>query len=393
MAAALLPILFSFFYGGLRVATSHPHYNNKYAAWLATSPWTYGKPLPLGPIRLVWEDLLVVAFLVIAAVLPLLQVDPAVLADQSTLPQRPWGLAGVVCLAFLLGRLLCLTITILSSDRFIIPILFIAPLIVYPHFNFWIGLAVMLVIYLIVAAGVRWNLARFPWDSPQWKTDSRELMLDDVLRAGLIGWPYSTIGPTRPNKNNLGFPTAILISAFLAWWTFVLTHGGLIFIESTGYTWQELASYLKEQGEVLPIDAIFWLAWGAVVVVVAGARILAYLPGTRPPISILGRFATGRLIVPGYDKIFIAPIVLLAYGWAGPNALIALGLPPISIPAVSLFGLLMLSMTLGPSMESWRFTGHHRVRPWGTPTPANTSRRGNRKSPGSIQINLPGLTR
>ncbi|KPK76937.1 MAG: hypothetical protein AMJ79_05030, partial [Phycisphaerae bacterium SM23_30] len=60
----MLIILFSCgVYGFFRVRSFHPIFNHGYLQWLALSPWRFGKPLPLGPVHLVWVDLAVVGTL------------------------------------------------------------------------------------------------------------------------------------------------------------------------------------------------------------------------------------------------------------------------------------------------------------------------------------------
>ena len=59
----LLPLLAAALYGGFRVIAFHPVYRPKYRAWLESTPWTSGKPLPVGPVSLVWEDGVVLSLL------------------------------------------------------------------------------------------------------------------------------------------------------------------------------------------------------------------------------------------------------------------------------------------------------------------------------------------
>src|SRR5262245_9773041 len=47
-------------YGIYRVACFHPAVNPRYFAWLKLSPWQADKPLPMGPVHLVWQDLVVI---------------------------------------------------------------------------------------------------------------------------------------------------------------------------------------------------------------------------------------------------------------------------------------------------------------------------------------------
>jgi hypothetical protein len=50
-------------YAFFRLAYFHPVENRPYGAWLINSPWHYPEPLPLGPLELVWQDVVVVGVL------------------------------------------------------------------------------------------------------------------------------------------------------------------------------------------------------------------------------------------------------------------------------------------------------------------------------------------
>jgi hypothetical protein len=50
-------------YGVYRVLAFHPAYRAQYRRWLELTPWRWPGPLPVGPIQIVWEDVLIVASL------------------------------------------------------------------------------------------------------------------------------------------------------------------------------------------------------------------------------------------------------------------------------------------------------------------------------------------
>ena len=112
LIAMLAAVPVAFIYGIYRVVKFHPDTNQRYRDWLATTPWTYGKPLPLGPLRLVWEDAVIIACLIGVAIMGQMLVEPAVLAKQSLLPESPFKMIGLVVIAFLCGHLICLATTI-----------------------------------------------------------------------------------------------------------------------------------------------------------------------------------------------------------------------------------------------------------------------------------------
>jgi hypothetical protein len=90
-------------------------------------------------------------------------------------------------------------------------------------------------------------------------------------------------------------------------------------------------------------------------------RLGRYLDGYRPPISLLGRLGTGRLIIPSYDHVLLAPAVAamaaigipLAFGAAGWNERLGLSLATTAT--------LLASLGLGPTLAEWRLTGNHRL--------------------------------
>ncbi len=52
------------FYVAYRVSF-HPVYRSDYRTWLANTPWNASKPLPLGPVHLIPQDLAVLALLLL----------------------------------------------------------------------------------------------------------------------------------------------------------------------------------------------------------------------------------------------------------------------------------------------------------------------------------------
>jgi hypothetical protein len=90
-------------------------------------------------------------------------------------------------------------------------------------------------------------------------------------------------------------------------------------------------------------------------------RIGVYMVNYWPPISFVARILTLRWIIPGYDRIFVAPWIALLVGVMLPVALSAAGLEPHIAAPVSASCVLWLVLSLGPTLESWRFTGSFRL--------------------------------
>jgi hypothetical protein len=109
---------------------------------------------------------------------------------------------------------------------------------------------------------------------------------------------------------------------------------------------------------------------GILCVLVSFSRIFVYLVGYFPPISTMGRVFTGRLIVPGYDVIFLAPLIsvvtaLALMAWMKDQGF---GGGAVAASGMTVFFLIILNS--GPSLSKWRLTGSHRL----VPTARNVTR-------------------
>ena len=100
----------------------------------------------------------------------------------------------------------------------------------------------------------------------------------------------------------------------------------------------------------------------AVGCLLAGGRLLAYTIGYMPPISFWGRVRTFRWIIPRYDVIFVAPLLILA--------LVATlfwepvwDIRPGRILAAITAGYVFIALGFPPTLEEWRLTGSHRIIP------------------------------
>lgn len=390
----LVPVGVTILYGFHRVSSMHPLANPKYGQWLATTPWTYGKPLPLGPVRLVWEDALVVAVFMLIATVGMrnflrhdeLGIFPA---GQSNDVIHLASAAGIVAVCFLLTYLVGLTLTITRAHRVIAAIMCLIPLTFYPHMNVWVGLGVFAMICVLIGIGLRQTFRRFPWDSPSWTRSPKQLHLDQVHRQGLIGWPIRQIGPSGKLPDTPNTRPVIVFSIIVGWWLLAVCHAAILLVNMHPDTpdMQSVNAFIRNPENEAP--HALWFIWMMIVLFLAGFRTFAYLRDTMPPISFFGRIRTGQLIIPGYDKVLVAPLLALVYGWFGPGLWIAIGLPPIAVPAVCISTLLLLIMLLGPSRESWRHTGQYRALAWSPPI--NTNKQKHKSfALSNKQINLSG---
>jgi hypothetical protein len=92
-------------------------------------------------------------------------------------------------------------------------------------------------------------------------------------------------------------------------------------------------------------------------------RLTVYCLPCWPPISAWGRLRTGRWIIPGYDKVLVAPALALVLGtvvpelwfWYEPGLRF---LQPLFLTAA-----LLIIFNLGPSFRAWCLTAPARLSP------------------------------
>jgi len=313
-------------YGIQRVRKWHPVLGPGYRSWLEQTPWTSSKPLPLGPVHLVGADvaLLLCAFL---AAWPFWGVSSSLIAVQ----------------AFLGAYTLTLMVALLATREWA------------AGYVSWFGVASMLYsrgsgwpFYVIAAAtygieqwGFRRSLKRFPWGF-KWRS-LKELIERNQrkpLQAAMaVGWPF---GYLHPKDNYLSISRLHGVSiAFLSGWTAYVQSS--LFASSD---WVTLAPLFLVPLLYAPL-----------------LRLLIYgVFQHRPPISLAGRLRTGRLIIPSYDQVFVAPLlaaVALLQGFWLPGWVVESNLAAFSTVGLAAFSLLVI----GPDRRSWLLTAETRIAP------------------------------
>jgi hypothetical protein len=71
--------------------------------------------------------------------------------------------------------------------------------------------------------------------------------------------------------------------------------------------------------------------------------------------------STGRLIIPEYDKIFVAKLMAIAAGVLLPQILLPLGFPAAATAFVTMFAIVLAAAGLGPTLTTWSLTGEYRM--------------------------------
>ncbi|KPK74611.1 MAG: hypothetical protein AMJ79_13650, partial [Phycisphaerae bacterium SM23_30] len=282
-------------------------------------PWRFGKPLPLGPVHLVWVDLAVVG----ALTLLMYSVD----MFYVELP----------AITFLLGFIFCHLLAFILTRQFVffVVLLFAAPLTSYPFMDLKIALAVLAGLYGWSLLGLQKYLKGFPWETRFWQADWGREQLTYYIKNGLIGWPHGKLN-TVEHELSISLRRAAVISGLCTWWVYVFIW---FFNEPNMY-----ASFLFCGGSGC---ALF--------------RILAYTYPYWQPISFLGRIFTFRWIIPRYDKIFLAPLIIISTA-ISPFLLFGRSCVGINgLMLATIFLVILLTFILPPSLKSWRLTGHYRL--------------------------------
>ncbi len=369
LTLALLPFLVAVIVAIGRGAGRHPYANKRYREWLAYTPWSYGKPLPLGSIHLKWNDLIFVLISGGIAALGFWLCHQIGTNSKSIFEDViPWQAAIALGMVYFVVYVISLIFMISDDEVVMWFVLALVPLTAYPHHNVWIGFGVLVVIYGLVLLGLQRTLGNFPWNRPEWTESPRQRMLKDIINTGILGWPYREVGPAVGNNKHITVVSSLAASAIMAWWTFAILHtvesNFLLDIGDSQLSFTDFIAH--EQNEGMKPEALLWMyrfivLFGALAC--AFAKLGRYTKNTHPPISLRGRIATGRWIIPGYDRVFIAPILILITVIAITEALLSMRLTPISlVPAITMFVLMFLLTVPYPSLEKWHYTGHFRIR-------------------------------
>ena len=84
--------------------------------------------------------------------------------------------------------------------------------------------------------------------------------------------------------------------------------------------------------------------------------------GYRPPISLLGRIATGRWIIPSYDRALVAPLAgLLIVGAALPRLISVSAQPSAFEMPILVTTVLLVVLLSGPTFRDWALTSECRI--------------------------------
>jgi hypothetical protein len=326
-------------YAAYRLVRFHPASNRAYAAWLKLSPWTADRPLPAGPVHLVWQDAAVVGVLTAIAVwhhlpvlLPVLVFIFVYLAGFTLLLAltRRWG--PCLVLGFLWPALILPILNPPSVTAMVLPML-----------------CILFFIICVIWYGHRRSLKAFPWEFM--KISFRSLSQAEVRIQGLgspsgagtqynLGWPYLMLSP-KVRPPSISQRTNLALGALAGWWSYCI----FCFMKASG-------------ADPMPGAVILFFA-----IIAALARLGVYAIGVSTPFNLWGRISAGRLVVPGYDKIFVTPLAIIAAAIVGSIMINrSSGWNPL-MDSIVIAVLWWILFGGGPTLRSWALTGQFRIRP------------------------------
>src|SRR5580765_387984 len=208
-------------YGFVRLWRFHPACKPAYCSWLEMSPWTARKPLPLGPIHLVWQD---------AVVLGVLAAVARWHAHASS-----WVLPFDFAIAYLGGLTALLAITRRWTACLLLG--FLWPTLLLPAARGWPFIVVFAAIIFVIWCGVRASLHAFPYGfwhgsaNPMSQRPNSLLQMQMDVRIPIlssasfdtsskaIGWPYLSLSP-RVEVQSISLKTSFFLGLLFGWWTY-----------------------------------------------------------------------------------------------------------------------------------------------------------------------------
>lgn len=300
-------------WGVYRVFMTHPAIRPAYRDFIAISPWRFGLPLPFGSVQLTPVDFVFIA-----------SID--ILASLQVTESGSLGL-GIAFSAFLVFYVITLSFTIDRRFRWVRwATLFVVPLFYFPHQNFMVGTVVLLFAYIVLRKYHILTLKQYPWNTVFWTVTPYEILLTDAKKG--ISKLTASLSPQK-DFQGLGILKSLLLSLLAAYYIVIF-------------------SSFKDGGTLLE-EFIFFGAFLGLF------RYLVYMaPGYLPPISIWGRIRTGRLVIPAYDRVFIAPILCASLAFTGKLWI------PLDISFLFWFGM-FFSAIYSPDYRQWRLTAPVRI--------------------------------
>jgi hypothetical protein len=221
---------------------------------------------------------------------------------------------------------------------------FLWPALLLPKLTQETNIGLFVAIAAVVWYGHWKSFKAFPWDTGDSIPKQRssilhiELQLQQETAVGVpanIGWPFTVLGP-KIRGQSITTRNAFWLSALFGWWSYCVMQ--TIQIEP----FPEIMLVLT-----FPL-ALF--------------RYVIYCSGLSPSFNVLGRFATNRIILPGYDKVHLTSLAALLISMVGSLVIRHSGAWYVAAEAIGIAVIWFVMLAGGPTKKNWILTGQHRFR-------------------------------
>ncbi len=317
-------------YGGYRVIAAFPPSQPSYFNWLVATPWQHGTAFPVGPLymRFYWTDVIVPTILIVT---------------QWRNPEiRVVWLIGALLIGYLGLLTIVLGVTRQKESCYAMVMAFGLVIVACIKIGAFAGLVVLVLMYGFAVFAQNRMFQFYPWDTSAkmlrtfgTNFEKRSESTRKNQDVSFMRTDFSFAGPQ--NVDTIGFVDSVGVSILLGWWTFVvMLIGHAASSDSLATMWFHLIPFV---GPFL--------------------RLMTYVGVGRPPIGLFGRLATGNWIVPGYDRVFINPmigcLVAVLMLWGGS----AMGMASELYVPVSVAVVTWIAISGKPTYWEWRLTGQH----------------------------------
>ena len=299
----------------MRCRHPNPTLHQDFSSWLRTTPWHRGLDLPIKPVQLVWQDFVFVGILEGYAHIRL---------------GAPWlENSGVFVAVYLLFQLAALALR--KETR-----------------NYALAIAVGLSGALLFVPNTT-AIAAACWASYGVAYLGLQRLLDvlpfepEASPPRFTSYGYGLLGPWSATRTDGYLKLRLMLSLYPGWVAYCFIRG-VSHIDKKG---PELSDFRPSA-----IYGLFLLA--------AGIRLLVFVVQHWPPISLAGRIRTLRLIIPRYDCVFLAPIIISLLCFL-PEFLFAHGYSAELTVALTISTTLAAMLFLPPSLRWWKLCGEHRI--------------------------------
>lgn len=374
---------FSVIFGAWRLSRRHPVLMKDYRDWLMGTPYHPGRGLPMGsPLpQLADLALLILAGLAFSYHASYIREN---FGDTASPPLSPatfalFSIAGMIIAYgigytavsiyahYRAGSYRTLALLFAAGLGWIHEALSPAPALLPEFYRGRAGRSVLLVfglfaIFAINAKGIASGMRRYPWREyfeptlplppvRQWLKQFAAALVSNRSTARAkgaeLGYPL-TFMKARDGEQDFSFEWRWIAVLSISW--AFLTIGDV----ASQSTDPSPTSGLIPNAGFIMFCLFFTLC-------VAGGRLVVYTSFCSSPISLWGRIGTGRLIIPGFDRILVVPLIIAVVGIIAPIALLFL---PFYFPlmlSVYIGGMLAIAFFAPPTLRNWQMTGDYRM--------------------------------